>query len=750
MQWPNSTENRTTFENIKKDITDFANYNTARFSFPETDIMEAAWNDRREMKSARFKVNNGILQDVEYDNGRTASYADFLASPYMADLSFAAYQICSRPWDTDNFVPEKAQYEERTGDIRALIDQRHGELQSGKSDMDSTVIAFVRANAGSGKTCSMRNAAKKCAMEWSPGKPLYFYIDAQARSLSRIEEAIAYETSLLSVAFQPRALHALVRNMLIVPIIDGFDELIGSGGYEEAFLSLATLLATLESQGLIVVTGRSTFYDDNIMRLASNAQNRTGNLNYILEDMMLLPWGLDDIRIFVNNKYGPTEKGNKLINIFERLYSQDSLRELLSKPFYAVKLAEALAEKDRPGLTQNSARDIIELIINSYLEREANEKFLDRSGQPMIGIEVHKTILRELVLELWWQEQRVIERDTLDSIGEMVLEQYDVKASLWPAIKTKMWSYSFFGTSDNKRWKEFENQLYYNFFLMRAIPEVIEESDDFTLRKFLERSLLDDSVMEFLGPTLKEAPRPHALAKKLEKSIRKAPAGSQGKRNAGALLSELVQISDNASFEINDMLFQGCRFDRPVKNLRLINCDLIGCELYAPFEGCTFINCRIMGAKTGTDFNLDGSQVDGDCLFVLKKGGQPSNETDLTELGATVRGTAHIRPLDEAQKRRLEVLKRFFDKTVKRLQFSLKPELEINLRDILISSEWEELKPILEQSGILERRDRDRSGPDQYLFTLTEDREEIVRAIILDEPCDKRKIREFRQMFMKL
>lgn len=751
MKWPNSTNNATTFENIKKDISDFANYNSMHFSYPSPGIMEASWSDRREEKSALFEVEGGKVRKVNYANGRTASYADFLASPYMADLAFAASQICRRPWETEHFVSEQAEYGRNTGDIKTLIDQRLSELQSGSADMESTVIAFVRANAGSGKTCAMRNAAMKCAREWEPGKPLYFYIDAQARSLARIEEAIAYETSILSVAFQARALHALVRNMLMVPIIDGFDELIGSGGYEEAFLSLATLLATLESQGLIVVTGRSTFYDDNIMRIASNAQNCAGSLNYMLEDIILRPWQLEDIIKYINNKYKDPAECTKLRKIFERLDRNTTVSELLSKPFYAVRLAETLAKENEAVLeTQTTAFGIIELIINSYLAREANEKFLDRAQVPMIDIVAHKTILKELALELWWQEQRVIERDTLDSIVEMVLEQNQIRAELWSAIKTKMWSYSFFGTSNNARWKEFENQLYYNFFLMQVIPEVFNESEDFTIRKFLERSLLDNSVLEFLEPTLWAVPNPRDLGEKLEKSMRKAPTGSLGKRNAGAILAELVQIPDDAVLEINDMLFHGCRFNKPVKNIRFINCDFRDCELYDRFEECTFINCRILGAKIGDDFRLSNSLVDGDCLFVRKKAAEPLNAEELKKFGASVRGVLPFRELDDVQEKRLDVLKRFFDKTRRCLQFSLKSEDEVNLREILISPQWGELQRILEKSGILERRDRDRSGQDQYLFTITEDRDETIRAIIYNEYCQKKKIRDFCDMFLEL
>ena len=45
--------------------------------------------------------------------------------------------------------------------------------------------------------------------------------------------------------FSYNAVPPLVRNGLVVPVIDGFDELLGSGGYDEAFSSLAAFIAPI-------------------------------------------------------------------------------------------------------------------------------------------------------------------------------------------------------------------------------------------------------------------------------------------------------------------------------------------------------------------------------------------------------------------------------------------------------------------------------------------------------------------------
>ena len=90
---------------------------------------------------------------------------------------------------------------------------------------------------------------------------LYLYVSAQARALSNLRDAFAGETQDLRAAFTRDAIGALTRRGLLVPIIDGFDEMLGAAGYGDAFSSLQQFLAELAGGGVIVVSARSSFYE---------------------------------------------------------------------------------------------------------------------------------------------------------------------------------------------------------------------------------------------------------------------------------------------------------------------------------------------------------------------------------------------------------------------------------------------------------------------------------------------------------
>ena len=63
----------------------------------------------------------------------------------------------------------------------------------------------------------------------------------------------------LRAGFTRDAIATLVRAGLLVPIVDGFDELLGTAGYSGAFSSLQSLLVQLEGLGAVVVSARSSF-----------------------------------------------------------------------------------------------------------------------------------------------------------------------------------------------------------------------------------------------------------------------------------------------------------------------------------------------------------------------------------------------------------------------------------------------------------------------------------------------------------
>src|SRR5204862_5336653 len=120
--------------------------------------------------------------------------------------------------------------------------------------------------------------------------------------------------------FSYAAVAPLTRHGLIVPIIDGFDELLGAGGYDEAFSSLAAFLSTLDGQGSAVASARSAFFDYRNFYENARKFSGDGRLNYTVETIDILPWNDDQVRNYFRNVGTRSGKGpDALVGTLERL-----------------------------------------------------------------------------------------------------------------------------------------------------------------------------------------------------------------------------------------------------------------------------------------------------------------------------------------------------------------------------------------------------------------------------------------------
>jgi predicted NACHT family NTPase len=124
-----------------------------------------------------------------------------------------------------------------------------------------TKVIFLKGDAGSGKTTLLQHLTLDSAANYSNAGFQFLFVSAQGRALSNIKDALAAETQSLKSAFTYEAVIPLTRHGLIVPIIDGFDELLGAIGYGDAFASLREFLDKLQGDGVVVVSARSSFYD---------------------------------------------------------------------------------------------------------------------------------------------------------------------------------------------------------------------------------------------------------------------------------------------------------------------------------------------------------------------------------------------------------------------------------------------------------------------------------------------------------
>jgi len=582
---------------IRRDVRPFAD--------PGSEVLgdsdQLYWEKDGEEYFARLNEAPGDLFPRVTINGVEMAYREFLASAYMADLQRLAEFIPKSLDHPDDYVDTRASLSaDRPGDNADLLVAR---LSTEELPYGSTRIVLVRGDAGAGKTMALRKMTIDRAADYRNGRSsrLFFYVDVQGRSLSRLDDAMARDLQDLRSRFPYSAVPPLVRNGLLVPVIDGFDELLGSGGYDEAFSSLAAFIAQLDGRGSVVASARSAFFDYNSFR--SNAQRfaHDGQLNYQIDEVTLQPWNDEDADRFI----AKATDDRAMVARFNSL--RDGMPEtelhLLHKPFYVAQVAKLLKRGDSIA----SDETILHALVDRFIRRE-HDKLRDRDGAPLLSLEGHRMLLVRLSEEMWWLETRYLDVDTVRTWAELVLEELDVPEDNARQVRTRVATNPFLTTRGSKRGElRFEHEVFYGFFLAERLTHFIDNRSP-ELRRFLNRSILDDNVLEHaiaryssdVGSSSRAAA---AVCSVLQRGVTDGVA----RQNGGRLVARLIRACGGLEsgrtlrtlyFDQED--FGAATLRQPV----FVGCDFVGVDftrtqMHSPrFDECTFQEPRVAMERT--------------------------------------------------------------------------------------------------------------------------------------------------------
>jgi hypothetical protein len=763
--WPDSHNVDDIFINITKDIASFANPNSITQSRKSPSKIELAWEIGRDKKRATFIIDSSRKLKVEY-KGTKYTYSDFLCSQEMADLQLFAERMCATLPAADDYVFTKSRQTTEDGTkediieniILDLVQSPIYESQS-KDFIDATRVVFIRGQAGAGKSVAMRMLTRSQAEKFKQGKSdfLFFYVDAQGRALSRLYEAFAMELQKLIISnIRYNTINALVRNRILIPIIDGFDELIGSGGFTDAFSSLSVFLASLERSGSVLATGRSSFYDDKKFSNIAEKYSQSDSINYRFDTVELLGWGEEELKIFLSTRYTLSEYGKAAATNFLKYYNKtkDSNKRLLEKPFYCVSLANII--EHNPQIIKNED-DLLEILVNYLLEREVH-KLMSKQGMPILPLDGHIWLLKQLALEMWWQEIRFIDKDTLLAIAEMVSEEFKLPHEYWPILSDRISFYAFLksGGDLSADQREFESDIYYDFFLLKSLIDLIDKGS-MELEPFLSRSLLGESLLESLE---REAKKRNAdvvskWIKLICASLSRAAFGGIERRNGGGLIAALIKgradlpngiVISNVEFYKRDI--SGLKLDNAIirnsffQDTRMLDCHITNSQILDTLfdriiidkESTNFSGTKLFPGKAITSVISDNITIyaPNDLLLILK------------QINAELPASNNIITLTAPQKRALNLLQRFLYKMNFTLYFDAEANNEVQFKSITRDTNWIHLFRILTECDILVRKILDRSGPRGYLYRLVEDPDSVLRGINSDSTPN---IEEFWKKF---
>jgi hypothetical protein len=533
-------------ERIEKDLTPFTDPGTRLEITGEKRVFTAQWLARGASQQANFALSLEAGIQVTF-HGAKIAYKSFLASPDLADLLGMAKMILQAQ-SPGLFVPTKA----RAGDepeaapgpaLKLLQDL----LDSASPDV--TRIIMVTGEAGAGKTRVLQELVRDQALRYQRGQTdsLYLYINAQGRALARFNEALATELQDLRALLTYHAVSALVRLGILVPIIDGFDELLGIGGYDDAFSSLTGFIEELDGFGQMVASARSTYYEQEFVARASSV-SALGAQAWTQVPIEVVPWGdteFDDyVRLYAGAEHLSPDAASTLQTRVKEVFSGRN-KSLGTKPLFVARTVNIL-QKD-PDFS--GGEDLLKELVFAYLDRERRDKLLDRHGGSLLTSAQMELLFKTLSEEMWNQETRELDRRSVREIAEYVLVSEGLSEAVQRVVVERMPQLAFLTPGERSGGISFEHEMFFSFFLSQVFRESLLK-DATAIRVLLSRSVLPDEVaraaIESIHQTMPLSD--HANCQQLLDSIAKAgevetPRTSQIRENAGLIAGAILKVA---------------------------------------------------------------------------------------------------------------------------------------------------------------------------------------------------------------
>ena len=580
------------------------------------DVVDVVWMQRRKERFAKFLVKGAEGVVVEYA-GRELSYRSFFALEDMGDVLGIAQT-------TTSMYPDAIYIDtEATSDVDGVSGPALDLIMSVVSQRDIasglTPFVMLTAEAGAGKTSLLKELVRTQAAKFVSGQAsfVFLYVNAQGRALARFHEALATELNELRVSVPYHSIAVLVRQGLIVPVVDGFDELLGAGGYDEAFASIWSFIQELDGKGAMVTSARSTYYEQEFLLRAekATADDRGG---WELHGVSLADWGDGEREKYVNayvERFGGDAKW--ILQETGKVFAGDR-HGLAGKPLFVARTVRLVAH----GAKLSSEGSLISRLADEFIDREIREKLITKDGVPILTREQMRSLCSDFAEEMWSLGTRELDRLTVAELAELAMSDSTVADSDKAVVVSRMPNMAFLEPGESVGAVSFEHELFFDHFLAsRAAQNLINKSPGFPL--MLSRAPMPPSLTEgvtriVLGEGADIANLMTSINSAAESRV---PSRELVKENCGRLAASIISEANRfglfpRDFELRNVIFPGVGFagahivNSKWESVEFKRADLRGVR----FENAAASNCVLDSPLVDERTRLDiiGLDVNGD------------------------------------------------------------------------------------------------------------------------------------------
>lgn len=530
----------------------------------------------------------------------------------LARLPMLADRICDHDESPEHFVSPSGR----------LLESPQDEPRVHQQAFDSNIVArmtdalghrtpgeiavwFLTSDAGEGKTSLIQHLAVQQARAYKRKDAdwLLVPIPLGGRTFLRFDDVVisALANRLRFQLLYYDAFLELIRLGVIVPAFDGFEEMIIEGSTGEAISALGQLLKNLESAGTVLIATRKAYHEYKSFHSMAQLLDSILDVDVTFGSMSLHRWSRDQ---FI--KYGRMRGVRKPDTLYKRVASTlgDNEHPLLTRAVLIRRLMDVASGADADlskllGGLGTRAHDFFLDFLAAIVEREANEKWIDKSGEPtrpLLNLEEHHLILSRVAQEMWLQSTDDLRIDDIGVVAELFAEEERMAPAVARQIQERLKQHALLVKTKGGRWLGFDHDDFRYFYLGFALGVELVKRDETNIKAMLGVSTLPrfavDQAVNYLHRTDRDGSR--SALRLLQQLASREPTVSFVHENCGSVMVALVDIlkvqgviASHMGFSVDALVGRSlCGLE--VSDSHFSNTSLEGATLV----NCTFQRCR--------------------------------------------------------------------------------------------------------------------------------------------------------------
>ena len=509
-------------------------------------------------------------------------------------------------------------------------------------------VLYLTSDAGEGKTTIINELANDQARRFRSHETdwLLVPISLAGKPFLRFEDVIV-AFLMNQLRFQRLYFDAfveLVRMGVLIPALDGFEEVFVETADGDAVSSLGTLIRQLGGDGTLLIAARKAYFEFRSLETQARLLESLPNLDVAFARLRLERWGKGEFITYCD--LNGLQDG-------ERLYSEVTSRVAPDHPLVTravlvrrlVDIAKAHSDFSFLADLQPEADTFFLRFIDQILEREASEKWIDKDNEPpkpLLTVREHHQLLSYVAEEMWISKKAVLSGEILDSLAEIFCESSHKSPVVTRQVRERFKQHALIvSVGGSRREFAFDHDNFREFFLGEQLGWHLLNKQLADIRKIMRVDLLRgwtlDVAISIIGA---EA---GSFVPALECILNAAHAegpSSYVRENAGGLVLRILERIVDHAVNVEDLVFpaDGIR-GRSLQNVTFRRCYFRSTSVSSKrLRNCQFEDCEF------ERLDLEGSAVVEKCM--IRRG------TVIRVIGAS-RAGEHIDVYDPRQIREI-------------------------------------------------------------------------------------------------